>query len=120
MPHRRAHLIAHRMVHLVFVALATTLASAELRAVASDVTGRDIAAACASCHRDDAPPGAAIPPLRRDAAAIVRQVRDFRSGTRPSTVMQQLAKGYSDADIAAAAAYLAARPASAPTKKPPG
>jgi len=112
-----APLCAVRVV--VFAALSATVASTELRAATRDVTGRDIAAACASCHRDNAAPDAAIPPLGRDAAAIARQMRDFRNGTRPSTVMQQLAKGYTDAEIAAAAAYLAGRPASAPLKKPP-
>jgi cytochrome c553 len=36
-------------------------------------------------------------------------MRDFRDGKRPSTIMQQLAKGYSDAEIEAAAAYLSAQ-----------
>jgi sulfide dehydrogenase cytochrome subunit len=36
-------------------------------------------------------------------------MRDFRDGKRPSTIMQQLAKGYTDAEIDAAAAYLAAQ-----------
>jgi cytochrome c553 len=36
-------------------------------------------------------------------------VQEFRDGRRASTIMQQLAKGYTDAQIEAAAAYLAAR-----------
>jgi sulfide dehydrogenase cytochrome subunit len=36
-------------------------------------------------------------------------VKDFRDGKRPSTIMQQLAKGYTDAEIDAAAAYFAAQ-----------
>jgi cytochrome c553 len=103
---------------LLSLAVLSAMASADLRAASSDVKGRDVAAGCASCHRDDAAAGAAIPPLGRDATAIVRQMREFRTGMRPSTVMQQLAKGYSDAEIDAAAAYLAARPVPAPPKKP--
>ena len=47
-------------------------------------------------------------------------MREFRAGTRPATVMQQLAKGYSDDEIDAAAAYLAAHalPASAAKATP--
>ncbi|MFM7343556.1 MAG: c-type cytochrome, partial [Betaproteobacteria bacterium] len=41
---------------------------------------------------------------RNDIAA---QMRAFKSGARPATVMHQLAKGYSDAQIDAIAAYFA-------------
>ena len=34
-------------------------------------------------------------------------MREFREGRRASTIMQQLAKGYSDGEIEAAAAYFA-------------
>jgi sulfide dehydrogenase cytochrome subunit len=37
-------------------------------------------------------------------------MQDFRSGKRPSTIMQQLARGYSEVEIEAAAAYFAAQP----------
>ena len=51
-------------------------------------------------------PALAGRPTRRARRCIVRE---FRDGKRPSTVMQQLAKGYTDAQIEAAAAYLAAQ-----------
>ena len=70
--------------------------------------GRDIAAACLSCHYGGA--AAPIPGLAGvDAATIERRVREFRDGRRPSTVMRQIANGYSEAQIAAAAAYLSTR-----------
>jgi len=34
----------------------------------------------------------------------------FKSGQRPATIMHQIAKGYSDAEIAALAAYFSALP----------
>jgi cytochrome subunit of sulfide dehydrogenase len=72
--------------------------------------GRDIAANCANCHGTDGRSRGAIPALAgRDKAEIVRYVIEFRDGKRPSTVMQQLAKGYTDAQIEAAAAYFAAQ-----------
>jgi cytochrome c553 len=37
------------------------------------------------------------------------RVKEFRDGRRPSTIMQQLANGYTDAQIEAAASYLAAQ-----------
>jgi cytochrome c553 len=34
---------------------------------------------------------------------------DFKNGRRPATIMHQIAKGYSDEQIAAIAAYFAAQ-----------
>src|SRR6476660_8591476 len=78
--------------------------------VAGNDTGRDIAANCASCHHGDRSTGAAIPDLAgMEKATIIERVREFRVGRRPSTIMRQLANGYSDAQIEAAASYLAAQ-----------
>jgi sulfide dehydrogenase cytochrome subunit len=72
--------------------------------------GRDIAANCASCHHGDSRSGAPIPDLAgMDKAAIIDRVREFRDGRRASTIMRQLASGYTDAQIEAAASYLAAQ-----------
>jgi len=74
--------------------------------------GRDVAATCAPCHGTDGRSrgGAGFPSLAgRDKDELVRAMRAFREGRRPSTVMQQLAKGYSDAEIEAAAAYFASQ-----------
>jgi cytochrome c553 len=72
--------------------------------------GRDIAANCANCHGTDGRSRGGIPSLAgRNKAELVRQMQDFRAGKRPSTIMEQLAKGYSDAQIEAAAAYFAAQ-----------
>jgi sulfide dehydrogenase cytochrome subunit len=72
--------------------------------------GRDIAANCASCHHGDRRSGAAIPDLAgMEKATIIERVREFRDGRRPSTIMRQLANGYTDAQIEAAASYLSAQ-----------
>ena len=72
--------------------------------------GRDVAANCASCHGTDGRSRGGMPSLAgKDKAYIVQQMKAFRDGTRSSTVMQQLAKGYTDAQIEAAAAYFAAQ-----------
>ncbi|HZT55498.1 MAG TPA: c-type cytochrome, partial [Burkholderiaceae bacterium] len=65
---------------------------------------------CAQCHGTDgrAPPGSAVPALAgMPAAYLAEQMQAFKAGTRPGTVMPQLAKGYSDAQIAQLAAYFA-------------
>ncbi|HWH83377.1 MAG TPA: c-type cytochrome, partial [Burkholderiaceae bacterium] len=79
---------------------------------------RGLAATCAQCHGTDgqAPPGSAMRALAgMPASYLAQQMLAFRSGERAGTVMPQLAKGYSDAQIAQIAAYFAARtPAAAP------
>jgi cytochrome c553 len=74
--------------------------------------GRNLAAACAICHGTDGKPapGAPLIPLAglpRDH--ISTQMRAFRDGQRPATVMHQIAKGYSDVQIEAIAAWFAAQ-----------
>ena len=93
----------------LFAAALGACAALPLAAAESDA-GRDIAANCASCHHGDRRAGAAIPDLAgMEKAAIVERVREFRDGRRPSTIMRQLANGYTDAQIDAAASYLAAQ-----------
>lgn len=75
--------------------------------------GRNLAAGCAICHgtQGKPAPGAPLIPLAglpRDH--IATQMRAFREGQRPATVMHQIAKGYSDAQIEAIAAWFAAQP----------
>jgi sulfide dehydrogenase cytochrome subunit len=92
----------------VAIALATGSATVAVGADASATTGRDIAANCANCHGADGHSRSAIPAIAgQDKAYLIQQLKDFRDGKRPSTIMQQLAKGYTDAQIEAAAAYLA-------------
>jgi cytochrome subunit of sulfide dehydrogenase len=72
---------------------------------------RALAATCANCHGTD---GRAVEgqPMARLAGLprehIASQLRAFRDGQRPATVMHQLAKGYSNEQIDAIAAYFAA------------
>jgi cytochrome c553 len=71
-----------------------------------------LAATCANCHgtQGRAVEGAAVPGLAgMPAAYLVEQVKAFKSGARPATVMHQLAKGYSDAQIEQVAAFFAAQ-----------
>jgi sulfide dehydrogenase cytochrome subunit len=71
---------------------------------------RSWAASCANCHGTD---GRAQPGMESLAGAnkddMVRKMLDFKAGRRPATIMHQLAKGYSDDQIVAIAAYFAAQ-----------
>jgi cytochrome subunit of sulfide dehydrogenase len=73
---------------------------------------RTLAATCANCHGTDgrAAANSPIPTLAgmpRDYLST--QLKAFKAGTRPSTIMTQLAKGYSDAQLEQIAAYFAAQ-----------
>ena len=73
-------------------------------------TVRGMAATCANCHGTDGRSAGVVPGLAGvDKGHIVAQMQDFKSGKRPSTIMQQLAKGFSDAQIEQIAAYFAAQ-----------
>ena len=71
-----------------------------------------LAASCTACHGTEgrAVQGSALPSLAgMPATYIVEQFKAFKGGTRPATVMHQLAKGYSDAQVEQLAAYFAAQ-----------
>lgn len=74
------------------------------------------ARSCTGCH-SPAGPGAALE--GRPAAELAAAMAAFRSGAQPSTVMGRIAKGFSDAESQAIAAWFAAaRAPGAPRAKP--
>jgi cytochrome c553 len=71
---------------------------------------RGMAATCANCHGTNGRSSSAIPGLAGlDKGYIIGQMQDFKSGKRASTIMQQLARGFSDAQIDEIAGYFAAQ-----------
>ena len=72
--------------------------------------GRSIAASCSNCHGTNGVSQGAVPSLAGGARAdMVAKMQEFKSGKRPGTIMPQLAKGYSDDQIEAIAAWFAAQ-----------
>lgn len=49
------------------------------------------------------------PIVGRDAGDIVAAMQDYRAGRRPATVMNRIARGFSDDEIQAIAGWLAAQ-----------
>ena len=87
-------------------------ALAATSAFAQDVQGRNLAAGCAICHGTQgkpAPDAPLIPLAGLPQDHIATQMRAFRDGKRPASVMHQIAKGYTDAEIEAIAAWFAAQ-----------
>lgn len=71
---------------------------------------RDLAAACEICHGDNGHNAGGLPHLAgQPQDYIVQQLKDFRDGTRPATIMQQIAKGYTDQQYELLGAWFAAQ-----------
>lgn len=74
--------------------------------------GRLLAEACAGCHAPGQAGAGSTPGIAgRPAAELATQMAAFRAGERPGTIMGRIARGYSEAEVAAVAAFLAALPA---------
>ena len=69
-----------------------------------------LANACTSCHGVEGKSQGAIPSLVAvDAKVLADAFKAFATGARKGTVMNYVAKGYTDEQIAAISAYFAAR-----------
>lgn len=74
--------------------------------------GRNLAATCANCHGTN---GQALKGSGMDALAgmekakILQKLADFKSGDKPASIMHQISKGYSDAQLDLIATYFAAQ-----------
>ena len=64
------------------------------------------ASACSGCHAP-AGVGSPVPPIPNSAREIEAAMREYREGTRPATVMNRIATGFSEEEVAAIAAWLA-------------
>ena len=94
------------------IALGAVLTCAAFTANAEDsAVARSLAATCANCHGTD---GRSV---TKEVPALAGQPKDFlasqmkafQEGKRSATVMHQIAKGYTDAQIDLLAGYLSAQ-----------
>lgn len=99
-------------MRLAFITLLAAAAPLAAHAQQDALYVRSLAANCAQCHGTDgrAAPGSTMPGLAgmpRDY--LLTQLKAFKAGSRPSTIMTQLAKGYTDQQLEQLAGYFAAR-----------
>ena len=90
----------------------TSAAHAQADAGKQTLYIQSLAATCANCHGTNgrAVEGSSVVSIAGlDKAYTIAQMTAFKNGTRPATVMHQLSKGYSDAQIDALATYFAAQ-----------
>lgn len=72
--------------------------------------GAQLAASCGMCHGTAGRSTGGNESLAgMPKADIERKLEQFRSGTKPATVMHQIAKGYSDAQVKLIAEYFSAQ-----------
>ncbi|HSV18886.1 MAG TPA: cytochrome c [Casimicrobiaceae bacterium] len=72
---------------------------------------RALAATCLTCHNPVRGQPTFAPRLEgTDATRLANVLRAYRSGEHGSLVMRQLARGYTEAEIAALADWFAAQP----------
>ncbi len=106
-PNLRPRFAAARVAALAALALAAPWAQAQDANLA-----RNLAATCANCHGTNGNARGDMKPLAgQSAGKILAAVADYRSGDQPATIMHQIAKGYTDAQMQLIAAYFAAQPA---------
>lgn len=77
-------------------------------ALAAGASGETIGVTCNGCHGTDGLSRGAAPSLKgQSAEKIQKAMLDFKNGKRPATIMDRIAKGYTDQEITAMAKYFA-------------
>ena len=95
-----------------FVTLSVASFCAPAAVLAQDAgAGRTLAAACFTCHGTEGNSVGGVPPslAGRASGDTFQAMKDFQTGKRPATIMHQIAKGYTDAEIDALAGFFAAQ-----------
>jgi cytochrome subunit of sulfide dehydrogenase len=66
------------------------------------------AQSCIGCHGPGGAGAGAVPAIAgRDAGELRALLQAFRNGERPATIMDRIARGYSEAELATAADHFA-------------
>jgi sulfide dehydrogenase cytochrome subunit len=90
-------------------AFAATLLAAAAAVAQDGPSGQAMVQTCYVCHGPDGRSVEGVPALMRGQKEFVaRQMTEFKADRRPATIMNRVAKSYSDEQIVAIADYLAA------------
>ncbi len=94
----------------VIAAVLFAVANCAAAQTADPNLGRNIAASCANCHGTGGVSKGVVASLAgQPKDQMVRKMQDYKAGRGGATIMHQLAKGYTDAQIDLAAAWFAAQ-----------
>jgi cytochrome c553 len=71
---------------------------------------RNLAATCFTCHGTEGRSVGGVPPslAGQDKNYLLQQLKEFKTGKRPATIMHQHAKGYTDEQLDLIVSYFAA------------
>jgi cytochrome subunit of sulfide dehydrogenase len=97
-------------IQLAAVLLSGLAAANDLAQDAATLHTRGMAATCANCHGTEGrtTDGSAIPSLAgMPREYMITQIKAFKDGSRPATVMHQLSKGLTDQQVETVATYFA-------------
>jgi cytochrome subunit of sulfide dehydrogenase len=100
--------IKNQLAMFLLSGMAATTALAQ---DAAALHARGLAATCANCHGTEGrtTEGSGIPSLAgMPREYMLMQIKAFKDGSRPATVMHQLSKGFTDQQIESVATYFAA------------
>lgn len=92
------------------ICLLGTLGVAQAEARPDPDLARNLAATCANCHGTN---GQAVKGSGMDALAgmektkILQKLADYKSGDKPASIMHQISKGYTEAQLDLIATYFA-------------
>jgi cytochrome c553 len=93
-------------VRLAAMALMAVALGAHGPLSAEELRGEALADACTSCHGIGGRSRGSIPSLNTASkSALVRELKSYRDQSKPATIMNRIARAYSDADIDALAEY---------------
>lgn len=92
----------------IIVAILLASASTLQPLLADHDTGRTIGLTCYGCHGADGVSKGSVPSLKgMSESHVVTSMMDFKSGKRPGTIMNRIAKGYTDEQIKALGKFVA-------------
>jgi cytochrome c553 len=101
-----------RSVKVVAAALLALVAAAAAAQAPDPNLARNLAATCANCHGTNGLSQGGTESLAGMAKDnIVRKMQEYKTGNKPASIMNQLAKGYTDEQIALMADWFATQKA---------
>jgi len=102
-----------KSISMIGAAMIAALGAAHAAGQGNDPNlARNLAATCANCHGTNGVSVGEVASLAgRPKDEIGRKMQDYKNGTVPGTIMPQLAKGYTDAQIDLVAGWFAAQKA---------
>jgi cytochrome subunit of sulfide dehydrogenase len=95
---------------LLTATLGTGVIGIAVAQAADPTLARSLASTCASCHGTDGKSDGILVSLAgQSAESILSKIAQFKDGSRPATIMHQIAKGYTDDQLKLIADYFAAQ-----------